>query len=193
MVAPATYKGVLERFAALPQPIREYFWSVEDLVRAYPWEISIAHVFSQIERAKHMTIYCGIVKLHSTDAELTWRLVEADHMSRGRFRELFEVAFGRPIPDALAAKLSAAEKVRDKIIHGKDWNDAQAREALCDAFEFAEGFDVFLREAGGFSPFGDLRGFKGRGEALSKETSHWVLRGMGLGVKSDRGGTRGEA
>src|SRR5262245_31083076 len=119
MVAPATYKGVLERFQALPKSIREYFWSVESLVHDYRWEVSIAHVFSQIERAKHMTIYCGIVKLHGTDAELTWKLVEADHMSRPRFRELFEIAFDRPMPDALSEKLAAAEKVRDKIIHGK--------------------------------------------------------------------------
>ncbi len=130
-----------------------------------------------------MTIYCGIVKLHGTDAELTWKLVEADHMSRPRFRELFQVAFGRPLDDALSKKLSAAEKIRDKIIHGKDWTDAQAREALVDILDFAEGFDAFVKEIGAFSPFSDLRGFKGRKESLLKSTSQWVLRGMGLGVK----------
>lgn len=193
MVAPATYKGVLNRFAKLPEPMQKHFWSLKALVTDYAWEVSIAHVFSQIERAKHRTIYCGIVKLHGTDSELTWKLVEADHMSRSRFRELFQITFGTPLDEDLSKKLSAAEKIRDKIIHGKDWTDAQAREALVDVMDFAEGFEKYIEKLAGFSPFGDLRGFKGAKVALPKSTSHWVLKGMGLGGKVPEKGKLDEA
>ena len=33
-----------------------------------------------------------------------------------------------------------------------------------------------------FRPFGDLRGFKGRGQPLERTTTRWVLKGMGMGI-----------
>ncbi|HYN46308.1 MAG TPA: hypothetical protein VES64_06420, partial [Allosphingosinicella sp.] len=67
---------------------------------------------------------------------------------------------------------------------GKALPDAEMRAGLRDAFDFCEAFNEFVFGAGGFRPFGQLRGFKGRGEALSKETTRWVLRGMGIPHKA---------
>lgn len=104
-------------------------------------------------------------------------------MSRGRFRDLFQVVFGKPLDKSLADKLYNAEKIRDKVLHGKDWTDAQAREALVNMFDFAENFNDFVYDLAGFKPFSDLRGFKGRKQSLPKPTTRWVLRGMGIGIK----------
>jgi hypothetical protein len=185
MPAPANYKQVLKHFNDAPKEVREYFPSFAELVENYSWDVSISYVFSRVEAVKHMTIYCGIVKLHWTDSELTRELVDRDHMSRGRFRDLFKTVFGKPIKEELVDKLSKAEAIRDKIAHGKKWTDAQARSALIDIFDFAAQFNEFVATEAGFQPFGDLRGFKGRKESLPKDTTRWVLRGMGIPSKAE--------
>lgn len=180
MPTPANYLQVLQSYRGSPEDIRNYFPTFEELVKNYSWDVAIAYVFSRIERLKHETIYCGIVKLHRTDSLLTRELVDKDHMSRSRFRELFKIVFGIAIDGALLKKLSEAEAVRDKVIHGKKWSDVQARTALIDVFDFSVGFNELVYETAKFRPFGDLRGFKGRQEPLSTETTRWVLRGMGI-------------
>jgi hypothetical protein len=183
--APANYKQVMAHFNAKSDGVRGYFPAFPNLVGEYTWDVPVAYVFSRIEAAKHATIYCGIVKLHWTDSELTRELVDKDHMSRGRFRDLFRVVFGQPIDGKLLATLHEAEAIRDRIAHGKKWTDDQARHALRDAFDFAETFNAFTEHVGGFRPFGDLRGFKGRRECLPQDTTRWVLRGMGIPKKED--------
>ena len=185
MTAPANYKQVLNHFNSKPKEVREYFPSFPELVKNYPWDVPVSYVFSRIESVKHSTIYCGIVKLHWTDSTLTRELVDKEHMSRGRFKELFKTVFGKQIEAVLLAQLQEAETIRDKIAHGKKWTDEQARKALIDIFDFAEGFNTFVYSTGGFKPLGSLRGFKGRKEALPPETTRWILKGMGIPSKSE--------
>lgn len=183
MAAPANYIQVLAHFKAKPREIQDYFPAFAALVEGYSWDVSVSYVFSRIEAVKHEAIYCGIVKLHWTDSQLTRELVDKDHMSRGRFRDLFKIVYGKPIEEGLLKMLGEAEAIRDKIAHGKRWSDEQARKALTDIFDFAEGFNDFTQNLAGFKPFGDLRGFKGRKESLPKETTRWILKGMGIPAK----------
>ncbi|MHB8387389.1 hypothetical protein [Metallibacterium sp.] len=183
MTSSANYKQVLAHFNNKSQEIIEYFPEFPKLVVGYSWDVSVSYVFSRIEMAKHMTIYCGIVKLHWANSALTKELIDKDHMSRGRFRELFKTVYGDSMDAALLDKLSRAEVIRDKVVHGKSWSDEQARTALIDVFDFAEGLNKLTHKIAGFKIFGDLRGFKGRKESLSRETTRWVLRGMGIPAK----------
>ncbi len=185
MSTAANYKQVLKHFTATPKDIQDYFPSFPELVKCYPWDVSISYVFSRIEAVKHTTIYCGIVKIHWTDSVLTRELINKDHMSRGRFRELFKTVFGKPIKKELLAKLAEAEAIRDRVSHGKSWTDVEARKSLTDIFDFATGFNDFVQAEAGFRPIGDLRGFKGRKESLPKDTTRWVLKGMGIPSKSE--------
>jgi hypothetical protein len=137
-------------------------------------------VFARIEAVKHDTLYKGLVKRHRTDSELTRQLLDKDHMSRARFRELFGVVFGTGIPAETLKHLETAEKIRDRAAHGKLLTDAKSRECLVEAFAFMRDFSSFVFQSAGFRPFGEGRGFKGRGQSLSKETSKWVLKGMGI-------------
>jgi hypothetical protein len=177
MPTPANYKQVLLHFEKLPEDVRKYFPTFKELVERYSWDVSIAYVFSRLERAKRETIYCGIVKLHWTESSLTRQLIDKDHMDRRRFRDLFKTVFGVPIEKHLLEKLAEGESVRDRVIHGKIWSDAEARTALISVLDFCAGFNEFVQKRAGFPPFGDLRGFKGRKEPLSKETTRWVLLG----------------
>lgn len=178
-----SYKGVIRKYKEAPQPIQEYFPEFVELVECYNWKISISYVFSGVETAKRDTIYCGIVKLHWCDAELTRKLLNEDHMSRGRFLELFNVVFGCRIPKEIVAKLESGEQVRDKVAHGMKWNQAEARQGLVSVIDFATDFNEFVHSKAEFRPFGDLRGFKGRKQSLTKATTRWVLKGMGIPKK----------
>ncbi len=184
MPAPANYKQVLTHFESKTESVRNYFESFPELVEGYDWEISISYVFTRVEIAKHSTLYCGLVKKHWTDSKMTREALDRDHMSRGRFRELFKTVFGASIPAGLLEKLAAGERVRDRVAHGKWLEPAQARQGLVDVFDFADGFNLHVSDLAGFTPFGSLQGFKGRAEALPKQTTHWVLKGMGIGVST---------
>jgi hypothetical protein len=176
----ANYKQVLARYARLPKDIKSWLDIVPELIERYKWEVSIAFVFMQIESMFHDTLYRGLVKLHRTDSGLTRELLDRDHFTRGRLKELFKTVFGVAIPSDVDDHLKAAETIRNRTIHGKKVTDAQARACLMAAFEFFEGFNNAVEDAAKFRPCGDGRGFKGRAESLGKETSRWVLRGMGI-------------
>jgi hypothetical protein len=179
--APKNYKQVLTTFKAQPNNIREYFEDFPELVENFEWGVSISYVFSRIEIAKHRTLYGGLVKLHGTSAKKTSAALDKHQMKRKQFVELFSVIFGTAIEKATLEKLSEAEAIRDKVAHGKPLTDAQARKCLADALEFAAAFDEFVSKLPqGFSPFGNMQGFKGAKAALSDKTTYWVLKGMGI-------------
>lgn len=180
---PKTYRSVINHYKAAPKSIQEYFPDFVNLVENYDWEISVSYVFSRIEQAKRMTIYCGIVKIHWCESKLTWKLVSEDHMARSRFKNLFKIVFGKMIPNELVGKLEKGEKVRDKIAHGMNWTPKEAREGLTSVLDFAEEFNEFVSSLGGFRPFGNLRGYKGRKMPLQKSTTKWILLGMGIPQK----------
>ena len=84
------------------------------------------------------------------------------------------------MPTPITRKLREAEKVRDKIVHGKSINNPNMRDAIYDVLEYATLLNEHLEEKAGFKPFGDLRGFKGRGTPLDANTTRWLLKGMGF-------------
>ena len=183
---PQNYIQVIRHYEAAPEQVRNYFPSLAELVEKYSWEVPISYAFSRLERAKRSTIYCGVVKLHWCESTLTRKLINEDHLSRGRFKELFKVVFGKPVPRQLMEKLEKAEIIRDKISHGMEWQQAEAREGLVNLIDFATEFNEFVATKADFQPFGDLRGFKGRKESLTKQTTRWVLLGMGIPEKEPR-------
>ena len=180
MPAPANYKQVIQIYEQSAPEIQNYFRGLPKLIEDYDWIVPLSFVFARIETVKHTSLHCGLVKLHELDTKLTRSLLDKDHMSRSRFRELFKVIFAKNIPDELCTLLADAEAIRDKAAHGKVLSQKQAREGLAGALSFAKGFNEFVKQVGGFHPFGDLRGFKGAARPLKAETTRWVLKGMGI-------------
>ncbi len=179
MSAP-TYKSVIRLLKSKPPQFQGYFDPLPSLIANYPWEVSIAYVFSRIEKAHHRALYCGVVKLHAAHKEIAWSMLESKHFTREGFQERFNVVFSGPMPAALVTKIKGAEAARDRVLHGKNVRDDEMRNAIVDALEYAHGLDNHLLDTAGFQPFGDLRGFKGRAQPLEKETTKWLLRGMGF-------------
>lgn len=172
--------GLLKYFNGAPAEIRWYFEFLPKLVEGFPLEIALAYVFSRVELAHNMTLYCGITKLHKADTGLASRAVQGHHMTRTEFRKKYEIVYGKAIPDSTALLLTQAEAVRDRVLHGKRASDDQIRNAVAHVLEYADQLNGYTQTQSGPRPFGDLRGFRGAAQSLEKGTSRWVLRGMGF-------------
>ena len=65
-------------------------------------------------------------------------------------------------------------------MQGKQATAANLRKAIHDVFEYAKEFNNLVSSLEGFKPFGDLRGFKGRRENMDKNSTRWILKGLGF-------------
>ena len=112
---PKNYKQLLPHFGNADEGVKSYFPFFERLATDFEYDVAVSYVFTRVEIVKRMTIYCGIVKLHRCQKDLTWKLVSEDYMDRIRFKELFLKVFGRRIGKEVAAKLEKAEKSGIKL------------------------------------------------------------------------------
>ncbi len=182
MTTAASYKGVLKRYKASTEQVQWYFDQVPSLLPTFPYEVTLAYLFLRTEKAHNRALYCGVVKLHRAHTEIADQAVNVHHLTRDGFLELYGNVFGRQLSDATATKIKKAEKIRDRVIHGKHVADHELRQALIDVIEYAEALNSDVQAIGGFEPFGDLRGFKGRAEPIDKSTTRWLLKGMGFAL-----------
>ena len=180
MAIPGTWRGIIHRYNACSSEVKVYFSHFPSLAENYPWDVSIAYMFSLVELAQNMAIYCGVVKLHKVNGTMARTAINNQHMTRGVFKELYKSIFGKPLRASVVKKIEEAEKIRDKIIHGKSVSEEDKRKAVVDILEYAEAFNSELNTVANFKPFGSLKGFKGRARSLDKSTSRWVLKGVGF-------------
>jgi hypothetical protein len=188
---PQNYKQVIERFKESPEEVRGYFPALVPLIQGFGWDVSIGYVFSRIEQAKRMTIYCGLVKLWEAEKERSWGFVAGDYLSRKRFLALFKAVFDLEVPKEVIQKLKDSEAIRDRVMHGGSWKESDARKALALSLDFAADFNDFVEKAGGPRPFGDLRGFKGAGKPISARMTEILLLGISKKASPKEAGSAG--
>lgn len=176
-------------FQALPDGIQSYFEFFPELINICKksskwsaWDPLIAYLFSRVERAQMMSLYCGLVKLHGVDKDLAWNAISHTNITRGNFSDFYEKVFGCALGN-IAQKIEHATEVRNKIIHGmeRNVNKDERPQAVMEVLEYSKLFNEQLPDTAGFQPFGNLRGFhKGRKIWHTNETSRWILKGMGF-------------
>lgn len=172
--------GILKIFEAKPEGLKAYLPHFKSLAKDYPWEVSISYLFAQTELAQNMTVYGAVVKLHRVDSTIARSTVDGHHMTRNRFRDLYKIIIDKEISDEAIKSATEAEKIRDRILHGKIVSDSDKRKAVVSILQYAELLNEQVFNDAGFRPFGSMQGFKGRAGSLDKSTSRWVLTGMGL-------------
>jgi hypothetical protein len=181
VAVPGTWRGVVNRYKASAPEVQLYFEDVPELIEKYDWEVSLSFMFSRVEKALNTMLYCGARKMHRANSDVARHFVDAHHMTRKEFRRLFKNVFGQEIPADTTAVLSEAEKVRDKILHGKTATESDKRKAIVSVLQYSEEMNTLVQKIAGFKPFvADLRGFTGRGEALDESTTKWLMKGLGF-------------
>jgi len=179
-----SYKALLKLHESLPAEVSGHFSHVPKLIESFPYEVALAYSFLKIEQAQNRALYGGVVKVHRGEADFVRRVMNFQHLTRDRFKEIYKNVFGVALAKATTDKLNTAEKIRDRVIHGKSVDDNEMREAIADCLEYACLFNADVSACAGFKPFGNMRGFKGRADSLDKRTTKWVMRGLGFGVKA---------
>lgn len=182
-VAP-TKKALIRIYDGLPDEVKGHFQHIPKLVNDFPYDVSIAYSFLKIEQAQNRTLYGGVVKLHRGEAEFVRRVMNFQHLTRDGFRDIYKNVFGAPLPKLTSEKLKEAEKIRDRVVHGKSVPDADLREAIADCLQYGVLLNTDVVAVAGFKPVGDMRGFKGRADSLDARTTKWIMRGLGFGVKA---------
>lgn len=180
MAVPGTWRGLVSRYSSCSNEVRDYFRHFPSLAKDYPWDVSISYMFGLVELAQNMTLYCGVVKLHRVNVTMARTAINNHHITRDGFKILYKSIFGKALKSSVSKKIAEAEKIRDKILHGKSVSEADKRKAVIDVLEYAEAFNSELNAVANLTPFGSLKGFKGRATSLDKSTSRWVLKGIGF-------------
>lgn len=191
MDVKVTPADITNQFRRAPGEIKFYFRYLTELVdligrRKCSWDVAIAYLFSRVERAHVMSLYCGVVKLHGVDKDLAWSAISNMDITRKNFPDLYETVYGRALSKELAQKMKHAIKVRDEIIHGKERNvdEYEKLQAVMDILKYSELFNAQVSSLAGFTPFGNLTRFwEGRKILQTKEASRWILKGMGFAAR----------
>lgn len=178
-------RGLRNRFDQFDDDIREYFSEFRTLLDSKcSLNVLLAYMFFRLEQGERMTLYCGARKVHKTNAELTWKAIDNEHLTRKAFQERFKNIFSVPVPAELQEIIRPAEDIRDNLMHGVSLDEAKLRDAINRVLCFADEINKFMdaREVG-FRPFvGDLRGFVGRLQPHDKSSSRLILKGLGFDV-----------
>lgn len=180
MGIPGTWRGVVGYYNNCSNEVKKYFEYLSTLIQNYPLDVTISYLFSRIELAHNMTIYCAAVKLHKVDWELAWEAINKQYITRKSFEDFCNAILGKNIKKDTITKIREAEEIRDRIMHGKTVTEKYKRKAIIDILNYAENFNSEVNTIAGFKPFGSLRGFKGRVKSLDRSTSRWILKGMGF-------------
>ncbi|MDU7463082.1 hypothetical protein [Haemophilus haemolyticus] len=176
-----SYKGILTKYQALPENIQKYFGHIPKLINDdYEYEIVIAYLFLKIEEGQNRLLYGGSVKCLGAEAEVATSIINYHHLKRNDFGKIYNNIFGCPLPENISKQLKKAENTRDRVVHGKKVKDDDLRDAIIDCFEYARLMNQEIATIAGFTPFGDMRGFKGRAESLNKNVTRILLKGVGF-------------
>lgn len=177
-------RGIKNLHASLPSEVQSFFSDVPGLIdSAFSLDILLAYLFFRIEQGQRQTLYCGARKLHKTESSLTWKAIDSHDLTRAGFKDLFKTIYGFDLGKAATDHLSDAEKIRDKLMHGKGLTERDKREAISKVMHYAKEINdlIAVSRSLGFKPFsGDLRGFVGGLESLDTSTTRWILKGMGF-------------
>ncbi|MBP6748203.1 MAG: hypothetical protein KA144_01080 [Xanthomonadaceae bacterium] len=184
MATVPSYKALLRIYEDLPTEVKNHFEYIPQLIKSFPYEVSLAYAFLKIEQAHNRALYGGVVKIHRGEAEFVRRVMNYQHLTRDGFKDIYKNVFGAALSKASSEKLDDAEKIRDRVIHGKPVPDNVMRDAIADCLQYGQLFNADVTASAGFMPFGNMRGFKGRADSLDKRTTKWLMRGLGFGVKA---------
>ena len=170
------------------EDIQDYFEHLPKLLQhKFPLDVCLAYAFSRLESGRRAALYCGVVKIHSVDAQLAKSAVSG-HIEYEKFISLYGKVFKEQPPSAakreLKTALQVAQSTRNVVLHGiskKAESDYQhrLRNAIACALHCAEAIQDQLMGKFELKPFGDLRGFA-PSQKLDRETSRFILLGMGF-------------
>lgn len=183
MALVPNYRALRGEFDDSPRAIRSYFWSLPNLMTAELGEVALTYAFFKIEQAQIRTLYGGLLRLHRANSNFVKGVLDREHFTRPKFRELYGNVMGVEFPAPLTEQIQSAETVRDRLMHGRQPTGAEIRNAIANTLRYAVALGATVQQVARFNPCGDMRGVTGtRAQTLDVRTTKWVMKGMGFSV-----------
>jgi hypothetical protein len=180
---------VLNEFGKCDRGVQNYFWMLSDLLlKVSKPGPALAYCFQQIEAGHRVTLYALLLRKYRTKSDLSWKAVDRLDITRKNFPEFYKKLAGKSFDQNLRDMIGPAEKVRDRIIHGKEVSDVDVLAAITVCLRYAEAVNKDCKAVAGFAPFGDLRGVtSSKVPKLDPDISRLVIKGLGLeNAKGDK-------
>jgi hypothetical protein len=191
-------KRLLNEFSMFPKEIRRYFNFFPDLILGLPLEISLAYLFMLIEKGHHRILYTGVVKKYRANSKVAKKIITSHYLNKSEFPKLYNEIFREKIPQNIEGKLNEARKIRNKVMHGKNFViggksvEPRIRKAIREIFEYCNLMNENLKNKYDLKPsFGPLGGFGGRGKGsrLDENETELLLKRMGFKESGNNSGT----
>lgn len=187
MAVPKSYKGLKTIFDGLDPDVKTYLGKLGPLLAdGKNYEIALAYCFMKLEEGHHRALKCGLVRIHECASEKVDSELEKQHFTAEKYSAVFKNVFAKSIPADAKSNLLKAQDIRNKLIHGKTTTDPKRREAIFYALEYMRVLGEFVKAETQKNPYGDLRGLAGKRKLLPAKSTIWMLKGFGLGEKSEQ-------
>lgn len=187
LALPKSYKGLKIVYDDLDQEVKSYLAKLGPLLGdGRNYEIALGYCFMKLEEGHHRALKCGLVRIHDCASDKVDSELEKQHFTAEKYSSVFKNVFSASIPLVAEKNLSMAQDIRNKLIHGKATTDPSRREAIYYALEYMRELGDFVKSKTGKNPYGDMRGLAGKRNLLPAKSTIWMLKGFGLGEKSER-------
>ncbi|KEO53492.1 hypothetical protein [Thioclava pacifica] len=186
MPVPKSYKGLKAIYDGLDGDVKNYLGKLEPLLAdGKNYEIALAYCFMKLEEGHHRALKCGLIRIHDCASEKVDSELQKQHFTAEKYAAVFKNIFSKGIPADAKSNLTKAQDIRNKLIHGKKTTDPTRREAIYYALQYMSDLGEFVKQETGKNPYGDLRGLAGKKKLLPAKSTIWMLKGFGLGEKSE--------
>jgi hypothetical protein len=173
--------GLKKKFEALLPQTKTYLVGIESLLdEPKTFGVALAFAFMKVEEGQHRALKCGLVRIHKCNSKKVDEALGKQHFTRSYFKTVFKNVMGEEVETVGLDAINKAEKVRDKLIHGKGASQADLREAIINVFEYITVLGKQVEAKTSKNPFGDLRGLAGKTTLMDPVPSYWLLKGLGF-------------
>lgn len=171
---------VIQYWQITEEEISTYYEHVPGLLGTFPYEIAIPYVFSRLELVQMRALRIGLVIRYKAHFESARLAVDQLYRTRAEVDGKFKLILGSNLDDWAMLHLRESAKIRDKVLHGLNFTKTDCLFAIRAALVYSHFLHEFMMRQTGVSPFKTLRGINWGIDPLPKETTRYMLMGMGF-------------
>lgn len=135
---PPNSDDVIKAYNLCSKDIKDYYCELLSLLQndSISDETAISYCFFKLEQASHRILYGGLVGVHHAEKTLAMQAVDEQHLTRQGFIDFCIKIFNdedtksNNINDSILSIIKSAEKVRDRVMHGKNIKPAEIRKEI---------------------------------------------------------------
>jgi hypothetical protein len=180
MALSAPKQSVIDVFNNSTARTQEHFRHVPSLIQQYQPSVALGYVFDRTAEAHNAIIVAGLVVKHRAYRDVAREIASFQECTWDEFHYEFQTVFGSVIPETASDPYIFANEMRRALMSGKRVSSKDQCAVIENVLRYADAFDAFVWADARLHPFSDLSKVKSRGAALDKESTRWVLKGMGF-------------